>query len=70
MRIKTKSDSGNRPCLVCGGSLGFFRRMAESAFCSDDHERTYLDELGQIALMRLQRAALRIEALRYRRANA
>jgi len=68
--MKIRNEAHDRPCLFCGGELRLFRRLVRKPFCSEEHERKYLAELGQIGIMRLQTAGLRLEALRCRGASA
>ena len=50
-------------CLVCGRTLGILRRR-RSRFCSNAHEQEYLTQLREVAILRLQNAAARLEAIR------
>jgi hypothetical protein len=70
MQFTTTKPAKERHCLFCSGSLRLFRRLGRKSFCSDEHERKYLAELGKIAMVRLQTAGIRLESLRCRGACA
>ena len=64
MRVKIRTSSKRGRCLVCNADLGFLRKLAKRRFCCDEHEQKYLTDLGDIAVMRLHSAGLRIDATR------
>ena len=49
-------------CLACRTEIGMFRRLKRVRFCCDDHERTYLTELEELAIQRLRNAHIDVPA--------
>jgi len=60
MGVQVQNSPNPKKCLVCQQSLGFLRRLAKRHFCSEKHEKQYLAELGEIAIVRLQTARTRV----------
>ena len=53
INLKDSKKSGEC-CLVCGNDLGLLRRLVQQWFCCQEHEQMYLDELQEVAVMRLR----------------
>lgn len=53
-KIKIKNSKKGVECLVCRGDVGFLRRLVQHRFCCREHERMYLAELEEVAVMRLR----------------
>ena len=59
----TPIPTSQRPkCLACRRNLGLLRKLSRRRFCSDKHERLYLEELQKIALTRLANARMAAES--------
>ena len=56
MVVKIEKTAKPGKCLVCQRDLGFFRRLANHRFCTDEHEQQYMVELREVALGRLRSA--------------
>jgi hypothetical protein len=54
LNIDIRNSKNGRECLVCRSNVGFLRRLIQHRFCSREHERMYLAELEEVALMRLR----------------
>jgi hypothetical protein len=53
-KIDIRSSKNGGECLVCHSNVGFLRRLIQYRFCSQEHERMYLAELEEVAVMRLR----------------
>ena len=62
-KIDIRNSKNGGECLVCRCDVGFLRRLIQHRFCSREHERTYLAELEEVALMRLRARDARAAAL-------
>ena len=53
-KFDLRNSKNGRECLVCRGDVGFLRRLIQHRFCCREHERMYLAELEEVAVMRLR----------------
>jgi len=53
-KINIRNSKNGGECLVCRSDVGFLRRLIQHRFCCREHERMYLAELEEVALMRLR----------------
>jgi hypothetical protein len=54
MVVKIEKTAKPGKCLVCQRDLGFFRRLTNQRFCTDEHEEQYMAELKEVGLGRLR----------------
>lgn len=60
MIVEITKTSTPGKCLVCQCGLGFFRKLTNNRFCTDEHEQQYMAELKEVALGRLRNAGARL----------
>jgi hypothetical protein len=56
MRLRIQKSPLSGQCLVCGKDLGLLRRLQGAAFCSEEHQEQFLNDLGELGVTRLQDA--------------
>ena len=53
-KIDIRDSKKSGKCLICRNDVGFLRRLVQHRFCCREHERMYLAELEEVAVMRLR----------------